>query len=95
MNNFEERKAYFNALLHFHNLVEKSKSMMKQNRIDNTDCVLKMIRFCIANIDDFIKYGGNLEFYFLFENQQKNNKKTRTYEIVAVDDEKAEIMKKQ
>lgn len=68
------RKSYFSALLSMSNLIENSKENMKMHKMNNLDGAIKLIKFCIMHIDDFIKYGDLLDFCF-YTTVQQNEKK--------------------
>lgn len=68
------RQAYFKALLDMYNLIAREQETFKFYRIDNSEHVLKMIKFCIENIEDMMLYGDRIEFYCEILNKTKGKK---------------------
>lgn len=73
------RQAYFKALLDMYNLIAREQGTFKFHRIDNSEHVLKMINFCIENIEDMMLYGDKIEFYCEILNKTKGKKREANF----------------
>lgn len=73
------RQAYFKALLDMYNLIAREQKTLKFRRIDNSEHVLKMIKFCIENIEDMMLYGDRIEFYYEILNKTKDKKREANF----------------
>lgn len=73
------RQAYFKALLDMYNLIAREQKTLKFYRIDNSEHVLKMIKFCIENIEDMMLYGDRIEFYCEILNKTKGKKREANF----------------
>lgn len=78
-------QGYSKALLDIYNLIERSQSTLKSLRINNAEHILKIINFCLENMNDFMTYGDELEFYFYSSEEQQGKKKVKTYKIINAD----------
>ena len=78
-------QGYSKALIDIYNLIERSQSTLKSLKINNAEHILKIINFCLENMNDFMSYGDELEFYFYSSGEQKGKKKVKTYKIVSAD----------
>lgn len=83
-------RGYFKALLDVKNLLENSKRAVSSQRLNNFDTAIKVIEYCIKNKDEFMKLGGDLEFYFHVEKIQKGKKTINQLEILSPDNSKVE-----
>ena len=89
------KQGYFKALLDIYNLIERSQSTLKSLRINNAEHILKIINFYLENMNDFMTYGDELEFYFYSSEEQKNKKKVKTYKIVRTDSDEVKKIQKE
>lgn len=82
------RQGYFKALISIYNLIERQQSALKKYKINNAETILKLIKYCIENVEEFICYGEMIKFCYYFSEEHKN-KKIKTCKIVNEDSEEA------
>lgn len=76
------KQGYFKALISIYNLIERQQSTLKRHKINDAETILKLIKYCIENLEEFISYGEMIEIYYYFSEEQKGKKKIKTCKIV-------------
>ena len=82
------KQGCFKALINIYNLIERQQSALKSHKINNTETILKLIKYCIENLEEFMSYGEMIEVCYYFSEEHKG-KKNKTCKIVNKDSEEA------
>ena len=83
------RKGYFKALLDVMNLLVRQEQSLKTYKINNVKHIIKLMQYCIDNVEDMIQLGDKIDVYYLCSKEQKGKKEIETWRFVRPDSPEA------
>ena len=87
------RKGYFKALLDVMNLLIRQEQSLKTYKINNVKHIIKLMQYCIDNVEDMIQLGDKIDVCYLCSKEQKGKKEIETWRFVRPDSPEAEKYK--
>lgn len=79
------RKGYFKALVDVMNLLIRQEQSLKTYKINNVEHIIKLMRYCIDNVEDMIEQGDKIDVCYLRSKEQKGKREIKTWSFVSSD----------
>lgn len=79
------RKGYFKALLDVINLLIRQEQSLKTYKINNVEHIIKLMQYCIDNVEDMIEQGDKIDVRYLCSKEQKGKREIKTWSFVSSD----------
>lgn len=79
------RKGYFKALLDVMNLLIRQEQSLKTYKINNVEHIIKLMQYCIDNVEDMIEQGDKIDVCYLCSKEQKGKREIKTWSFVSSD----------
>lgn len=83
------RMGYFKALLDVMNLLIRQEQSLKTYKINNVKHIIKLMQYCIDNVEDMIQLGDKIDVCYLCSKEQKGKKEIETWRFVRPDSPEA------
>ena len=83
------RKGYFKALLDVMNLLVRQEQSLKTFKLNNVGYIIKLMQYCIDNVEDMIEQGDKIDVCYLCSKEQKGKKEIKAWKFVRPDSPEA------
>ena len=67
------------------NLLIRQEQSLKDYKINNAEHIIKLMRYCIDNVEDMMERGDKIDVRYLCSKEQKGKKEIQTWRFVRPD----------